>query len=128
MLIMDKRLEGFTREDLMAAIEAMDKMEAARAAEAEAAKERELEDARLAVIEAGVTYLTKAGILSDEDVAKMDVGTILKVMKDAKEYATGSKRFSPFGMLGMPAIKMRVNGHEPTDEDMDIIKQFVRGL
>ena len=122
---MDKRLEGLTREDLMAAIEAMDKMEAA---EAEAAKERELEDARLAVIEAGVTYLTKAGILSDEEVAKMDVSKILKVMKDAEEYATGSKRFSPLGMFGMPTIKMRVNGHEPTDEDMDIIKQFVRGL
>ena len=128
MLIMDKRLEGFTREDLMAAIEAMDKMEAAKAAEAEAAKERELEDARLAVIEAGVTYLTKAGILSDEDVAKMDVNAILKIMKDAEEYATGSKRFNPLGMFGMPSIKMRVNGHEPTKEDMDIIKQFVRGL
>jgi hypothetical protein len=128
MLIMDKRLEGLTREDLMAAIEAMDKMEAAKAAEAEAAKERELEDARLAVIEAGVTYLTKAGILSDEDVSKLDVSAILKVMKDAEAYATGSKRFSPLGMLGMPAIKFRVNGHEPTDEDMDIIKQFVRGL
>jgi hypothetical protein len=128
MLIMDKRLEGLTREDLMAAIEAMDKMEAAAAAEAEAAKERELEDARLAVIEAGVTYLTKAGILSDEDVSKLDVSAILKVMKDAEAYATGSKRFSPLGMFGMPAIKMRVNGHEPTDEDMDIIKQFVRGL
>lgn len=128
MLIMDKRLEGLTREDLMAAIEAMDKMEAAKAAEAEAAKERELEDARLAVIEAGVTYLTKAGILSDEEVAGLNVNKILKVMKDAEEYATGSKKFSPFGMFGMPAIKMRVNGHEPTDEDMDIIKQFVRGL
>lgn len=125
---MDKRLEGLTREDLMAAIEAMDKMEAAKAAEAEAAKERELEDARLAVIEAGVTYLTKAGILSDEEVAKMDVSKILKIMKDAEEYATGAKRFSPFSMLGMPAVKFRVNGHEPTDEDMDIIKQFVRGL
>jgi hypothetical protein len=128
MLIMDKRLEGLTREDLMAAIEAMDKMEAAKAAEAEAAKERELEDARLAVIEAGVTYLTKAGILSDEEVAKMDVNAILKIMKDAEEYATGSKRFSPFGMFGMPTIKMRVNGHEPTKEDMDIIDKFVRGL
>lgn len=122
---MDKRLEGFTREDLMAAIEAMDKMEAAAA---EAAKERELEDARLAVIEAGVTYLTKAGILSDEEVAGLNVNKILKVMKDAEEYATGSKKFSPLGMFGMPTIKMRVNGHEPTDEDMDIIKQFVRGL
>ena len=128
MLIMDKRLEGLTREGLMAAIEAMDKREAAEAAEAEAAKERELEDARLAVIEAGVTYLTKAGILSDEEVAGLNVNKILKVMKDAEEYATGSKKFSPFGMFGMPAIKMRVNGHEPTDEDMDIIKQFVRGL
>ena len=128
MLIMDRRLEGFTREDLMAAIEAMDKKEAARAAEAEAAKERELEDARLAVIEAGVTYLTKAGILSDEEVAKIDVNAILKIMKDAEEYATGSKRFSPFGMFGMPKIKMRVNGHEPTAEDMDIIEKFVRGL
>ena len=128
MLIMDKRLEGLTREDLMAAIEAMDKMEAAAAAEAEAAKERELEDARLAVIEAGVTYLTKAGILSDEEVAGLNVEAILKVMKDAEEYATGSKRFSPFGMLGMPKIKMRVNGHEPTAEDMDIINKFVRGL
>ena len=125
---MDKRLEGLTREDLMAAIEAMDKMEAAAAAEAEAAKERELEDARLAVIEAGVTYLTKAGILSDEEVAGLNVEAILKVMKDAEEYATGSKRFSPFGMLGMPKIKMRVNGHEPTAEDMDIINKFVRGL
>ena len=122
MLIMDKRLEGFTREDLMAAIEAMDKREA------EAAKERELEDARVAVIEAGVAYLTKAGILSDEEVAKMDVNKILKVMKDAEEYATGSKRFSPLGMFGMPTIKMRVNGHEPTPEDMDIINKFVRGL
>ena len=125
---MDKRLEGFTREDLMAAIEAMDKREAAIAAEAEAAKERELEDARLEVISAGVTYLTKAGILSDEEVAKMDVGAILKVMKEAEEYATGSKRFSPLGMLGVPKIKMRVNGHEPTAEDMDIIERFVRGL
>lgn len=125
---MDKRLEGFTREDLMAAIEAMDKMEAAKAAEAEAAKAKELEDARLAVIEAGVTYLTKAGILSDEEVAKLNVGAILNVMRDAEEYATGSKKFSPLDMLGMPTIKMRVNGHEPTDEDMDIIKQFVRGL
>ena len=103
-------------------------MEAAKAAEAEAAKEKELEDARLAVIEAGVTYLTKAGILSDEEVAGLNVNKILKVMKEAEEYATGSKRFSPFGMFGMPAIKMKVNGHEPTDEDMDIIKQFVRGL
>ena len=128
MLIMDKRLEGFTREDLMAAIEAMDKMEAAKAAEAEAAKERELEDARLEVISAGVTYLTKAGILSDEEVAKMDVNKILKVMKEAEEYATGSKRFSPLGMFGVPKIKMRVNGHEPTKEDMDIIERFVRGL
>lgn len=125
---MDKRLEGFTREDLMAAIEAMDKMEAAKAAEAEAAKERELEDARLAVIEAGVTYLTKAGILSDEEVTKLDVSAILKVMKDAEEYATGAKRFSPFGMFGMPSIKMKVNGHEPTKEDIDIIEKFVRGL
>lgn len=125
---MDKRLEGLTRADLMAAIEAMDKREAEAAAEAEAAKERELEDARLAVIEAGVTYLTKVGILSDEEVAKLDVSAILKAMKSAEEYATGSKKFSPFGMFGMPAIKMRVNGHEPTDEDMDIIKQFVRGL
>lgn len=125
MLIMDKRLEGFTREDLMAAIEAMDKMEAA---EAEAAKERELEDARLAAIDAVVTYLTKAGILSDEEVTKLDVSAILKVMKDAEEYANSPKKFSPFGMFGMPSIKMRVNGHEPTDEDVDIIKQFVRGL
>jgi hypothetical protein len=128
MLIMDKRLEGLTREDLMAAIEAMDKREAAIAAEAEAAKERELEDARLEVISAGVTYLTKAGILSDEEVAKMDVNAILKIMKEAEEYATGSKRFSPLGMFGVPKIKMRVNGHEPTKEDMDIIEKFVRGL
>ena len=125
---MDKRFEGLTREDLMAAIEAMDKMEAAKAAEAEAAKERELEDARLAVIEAGVTYLTKVGILSDEEVAKLDVSAILKAMKSAEEYATGSKRFSPLGMFGMPTIKMRVNGHEPTKEDMDIIERFIRGL
>ena len=123
MLIMDKRLEGFTREELIAAIEAMDKMDAD-----EAARERELEDARLAVIEAGVIYLTKAGILSDEEVAKIDVNAVLKIMKEAEEYATGSKRFSPFGMFGMPTIKMKVNGHEPTSEDMDIIKQFVRGL
>ena len=128
MLIMDKRLEGFTREDLMAAIEAMDKMEAAKAAEAEAAKERELEDARLAVIEAGVTYLTKAGILSDEEVTKLDVNEILKVMKDAEEYVHSPKKFSPFGMFGIPPVRVRVNGHEPTDEDMDIIKKFVRGL
>ena len=123
MLIMDKRLEGFTREELIAAIEAMDKMDAD-----EAARERELEDARLAVIEAGVAYLTKAGILSDEEVAKIDVNAVLKIMKEAEEYATGSKKFSPFGMFGMPTIKMKVNGHEPTSEDMDIIKQFVRGL
>ena len=128
MLIMDKRLEGLTREDLMAAIEAMDQREAAKAAEAEAAKERELEDARLAVIEAGVAYLTKAGILSDEEVAKIDVNAVLKIMKEAEEYATGSKRFSPFSMFGMPTIKMRVSGHEPTAEDMDIIEKFVRGL
>ena len=120
---MDKRLEGFTREELIAAIEAMDKMDAD-----EAARERELEDARLAVIEAGVAYLTKAGILSDEEVAKIDVNAVLKIMKEAEEYATGSKKFSPFGMFGMPTIKMKVNGHEPTSEDMDIIKQFVRGL
>ena len=125
---MDKRLEGFTREDLMAAIEAMDKAEEIAAREAEAAKEQELEGARIAAIEAGVTYLTKAGILSDEEVAKIDVNAILKIMKDAEEYATGSKRFSPFGMFGMPKIKMRVNGHEPTAEDMDIIEKFVRGL
>lgn len=125
---MDKRLEGFTREDLMAAIEAMDKMEAAKAAEAEAAKERELEDARLAVIEAGVTYLTKAGILSDEEVTKLDVNAILKVMKEAEEYANSPKKFSPFDMFGMPSIRMRVNGHEPTKEDMKIIEKFVRGL
>lgn len=125
---MDKRFEGLTREDLMAAIEAMDKREAAEAAEAEAAKERELEDARLAAVDAVVTYLTKAGILSDEEVTKLDVNAILKVMKEAEEYANRPKRFSPFDMFGMPSVRMRVNGHEPTAEDMKIIEKFVRGL
>ena len=49
-------------------------------------------------------------------------------MKEAEEYANSPKKFSPFGMLGMPSVRMRVNGHEPTKEDIDIIERFVRGL
>ena len=68
MLIMDKRLEGLTREDLMAAIEAMDKMEAAKAAEAEAAKERELEEIRKIIVQK-IPHLNEGELLFEPEEA-----------------------------------------------------------
>ena len=119
---MDKRFEGLTVADLEAAIEMI------KAREAEKAN-AEIDDARMTMIDAAIKYLLAIGVMTQEEVEETDWNDIVEDIKSIEAKLPELKKMLKFydsmTSFSVPKIKVKVNGHEANDDEMDILKKFI---
>ena len=124
---MDKRFEGLTVADLEAAIEMI---KAREAEEAAMAKAQVLDEARVTMVDAAIKYMLALDIITQEEIDDTDWNGVIEDVKKVEEKlpsilkAIDMMNHGPFGMM-TPKIKVRVNGHEANDDEMDILKKFI---
>lgn len=123
-----KRFEGLTVEDLKAAIVAMEEAEAAMKAAEEAKREAQLDEARLAMLDAAVQYLLQLGAIDGEEVQTMDVSQTLAELKEAESQIVQYAKF--FKMMkglssDVPKIRVRVSEVDDVNNDVEVIEKFL---
>lgn len=132
---MDRKFEGVTIAELEAAIAAIKEEQARAEEEAKRQATAEIDEARMVMVDAAVKYLKAIGLVTEEDLKDIDWNEIIEDIKTIEEKLPDLKKamqfyetMSHFNPMPIPKVKIRVNGGEPTDEDIDIIKRFLADM